>query len=286
MESLKKVIEEGMVVDIKFKGVLYKNCELVFFVPFVKCDGDEGDKLCLHYRSRSAGIKQLCRYCECPNHETDNPLARFSYRTEPQLKSLLDNNRWVQLQQLSQVGVPNAFHGVRFGLHNERGIHGACPSEMLHAIQLGIFIYTRDCFFHQVGKSSKAADKINALSCKIGVLLARQSDRDKPRTKFSKGIYRGKLMAKEYSGVLLVMVALLRSEKGRRLLLHAWKKGFRKEGKLEDWVMLVETLLVWEAYLNQPQMPREEVKRLKRKNCYLLYLLKTVCNRQRAWGSE
>ena len=64
----------------------------------------------------------------------------------------------------------------------------------------------------------------------------------------------------------------------------AWKKGFREEGKLEDWVMLVETLLVWEAYLNQSQMPREEVKRLKRKNCYLLYILKTVCNRQKGMG--
>ena len=87
-------------------------------------------------------------------------------------------------------------------------------------------------------------------------------------------------MAKEYSGVLLVVVALMQSEKGRRVLVNAWKKGFCKEGKLADWVMIVETLLVWEAYLNQSQMPHEEVKRLKHKNGFLLYLLKTVCDRQ------
>ena len=67
-------------------------------------------------------------------------------------------------------------------------------------------------------------------------------------------------MAKEYSGVLLVMVALLCSKKGRTLLVDTRKRGFCKDGKLSDWVMIVETLLVWEAYLNLPQMPREEVK--------------------------
>ena len=170
--------------------------------------------------------------------------GKLYLQEKQQLKNLLDNNKLDKLQQCSQIGVPNAFHGVRFGLQKERGIHGACPSEMLHAIQVGIFIYTQVCFFHQVGRSSKAVDQNNALSCEIDVLLAQQSDRDKPRTKFSKGIYRGKLMAKEYSWVLMVMVALLWSEKGRRLLVDAWKKGFH-EGKLEDWVMLVETLLVW-----------------------------------------
>ena len=68
------------------------------------------------------------------------------------------------------------------------------------------------------------------------------------------------------------------------MLSKAWKKDFCEEGKLSDWVMLVETLLQWEAYLTLPQMPREEVVRLKRKNRYLLYLLKNVCNQQEGMG--
>ena len=181
LESLKHLFVEGMVVDISYKKKVYKNCELVFFVPFVKCDGDEGDKLCLHYRSRGRNIKQLCRYCKCPNKETDNPLAKYdSYKTVPMLRDLLEDNNAEELKQLSQIGVENAFHGLRFGLHNDRGIHGACPAEMLHAILLGLFMYTRDCFFKQIGKTSKAAEAVNGLACEIGMLLARQSDRDKP----------------------------------------------------------------------------------------------------------
>ena len=72
----------------------------------------------------------------------------------------------------------------------------------------------RDCFFEQLGSTSVAADDINALAQEVGNLLLRQSDRNKPRTKFAKGIMRGKLMAKEYSGVLLVIAALLQCEKG------------------------------------------------------------------------
>ena len=86
---------------------------------------------------------------------------------------------------------------LRFGSHNKQGIHGACPVDMLHAILLGIFKYTRDCFFEQIGNKSKTAEKINAYSMEYGSLLSRQSDRDFPVTRFANGIQRGKLMAQE-----------------------------------------------------------------------------------------
>jgi hypothetical protein len=199
LQSVKDLISDGMVVDINYKGKIYKDCELVFFVPFVKCDGDEGDKLCLSYRSRGAHVQQLCRYCQCPTNETDNPLAKYPYKTEPMMKALLEDGNVKRLKELSQIAADNAFHGLRFGLHNKRGIHGGCPWELLHAVLLGIFKYVRDCFFDQLGQTSGTANEVNALAQEVGCLLARQSDRNKPRTKFAKGILRGKLMAKEYS---------------------------------------------------------------------------------------
>jgi hypothetical protein len=64
LQSLKELIADGMVVDIHYKGKLYRACQLVFFVPFVKCDGDEADKLCASFRSRTQKVQQLCRYCQ------------------------------------------------------------------------------------------------------------------------------------------------------------------------------------------------------------------------------
>ena len=81
MESVKELIEDGMVVDLYYyKGKLYKNCELFFFIPFVKCDGDEADKLCCAYRSRGDKDKQLCRYCQCPTDKTDDPKATYPFK--------------------------------------------------------------------------------------------------------------------------------------------------------------------------------------------------------------
>jgi len=82
---------------------------------------------------------------------------------------------------------------------------------MLHALFLGIFKYTRDIFFDRIGKYSKLADDINAFAQTYGELFTHQSRRDPIRTKFKKGIQKGKLMAKEYRGVLVIMAAILRS---------------------------------------------------------------------------
>ena len=284
LESLKEVITEGMVVNINHRGTLYRECELVFFVPFVKCDGDEGDKLCLHYRSRNSNVQQLCRYCDCPTKETDNPLYHFKYKEEGNIKGLLRQGKLAKLKEISQIDVENAFHGLRFGQQNCRGIHGACPLEMLHALLLGIFMYVRDCFFEQVGPTSRAATEINGMSCNIGAALSRQSDRDKPRTKFSRGIDKGKLMAKEYTGVLLIMAALLRSEEGRTKLMTLPRHRLSQE-QVDDWITLVETMLQWEAFLKLEQMSRYHVeKRLQRKHQWLLHLLKCVGDRQKGMG--
>ena len=117
---------------------------------------------------------------------------------------------------------------------------------MLHALLLGMFKYTRDCFFDQIGETSKVAKDINALAVEIGGLFGRQSDRDLPKTKFSNGIQKGKLMAKEYTGVLLIIAAILRCGEGRRLLSGSKTGSFSQDPRLmNDWLNLVEILLQW-----------------------------------------
>ena len=139
---------------------------------------------------------------------------------------------------------------------------------------------SRDCFFEQVGQTLATAQELNSLAQEVGKLMSQQSDRNKPRTKFIKGILKGKLMAKEYTGVLLVIAAVLQTKKGTDILSSARRKGFHAAGQISDWVLLVETLLQREACLTLPQMEIKHVKRLARKHCYLLYLLKKVANRQ------
>ena len=153
---------------------------------------------------------------------------------------------------------------------------------MLHAIQLGIFKYTRDIFFESIGESAQVAHDINGLARVYGKLLSHQSDRSLPNTNFSKGIKDGKLMAKDYRGVLLVMAAVIRSTKGREML--GTKRNFRQETLIDDWQLLVELLLEWEAYLCLPEMKLKHVKRLDKKHRYIMYVMKKVANRTKGMG--
>jgi hypothetical protein len=99
------------------------------------------------------------------------------------------------------------------------------------------------------------------------------------------GILKGKLMAKEYAGVLFVMAALLQTQRGKEMITGARKKQHTTQsGQISDWVLLVELMLQWEGFLNLAQMEKKDAVRLKRKHNYLLFLLKQVGNCNKGMG--
>jgi hypothetical protein len=282
LQSYLQLQEEGMIWDYKYRGKVYKNLELVFFVAFFKCDGDEADKLCGHYRSRGEKVACVCRYCHCPMDKADDENANYKLKDAKKIQRMVERNDEKGLKAISQQNIKLAFDDVRFGLHNGQGIHGACPMELLHHILLGLYKYCRDQFFIQIGLKSELAKEINALAKVLGRFFARQSDRDLPKTNFSKGIFEGKIMGKEFSGVMLLLAAILHTTHGKDLL----KKRKTKFGKaqLADWALLVETLLEWEAYLKLPRMEIKHLKRLKQKHRYIMYLMKKIMKRTKGVG--
>ena len=153
-------------------------------------------------------MANLCRYCEVPTEETDNPLADYPLKTTAKSAKMISRNDDEGLQALSQHKIENTMYKIQLHSHSKQGIHGACPIELLHAMYLGIMKYTCDHLFEQMGKESKLAGYVNGLSMLYGELLSRQSDHDLPVTKFSNGIRKGKIMAQEYPGILLCMAAV------------------------------------------------------------------------------
>ena len=282
LESFVELQRTGFVWDLVYKGKLYKNIKFKIFVPFVKCDTEEADLLCGKFKIRTRTVKQICRYCHCPTLKADDPRIQHKKKTPEQIQKLVDKGDIAGLKAISQQCIDNAWYEVVFHKANNQGIHGACPSEMLHAILLGIFKYVRESFFDHMGKTSELAEDINGLAKEYGVQLSHQSERDLPKANFSKGIQKGKLTAKEYRGVLLVMAALVHSSKGRDLLKKRKRMG--GENGLTDWSMLIELLLEWEAYLNLKKMLKSDVKRLKTKMKYLMYLLRNVAKRYEGMG--
>lgn len=276
---------DGFIWDLQYKNKTYKGIHFVPFVNFIKADTEEADRLCGSYTSRGKHVKQLCRYCCCPNQETDNPRAEFDRKTTTMIDNLVKTSDANGLKELSQQQIDNAFYKLRFGAHNTCGIHGSCPSEMLHALLLGIFKYVRDCFFAQVGGDDTPLSRdINGLVVLLGDLLSRQSDRNMPKTKFNNGIRKGKLMAKEYRGVLLLLATVLRSTKGKELLKRIKKGTISGEDGIADWIMLVETLLMWEHWLKSDVISLDHVQKARKKHQYIMYLIRKVGNRTEGMG--
>ena len=282
LESFVEIQNKGFKWDLFYNNTIYRDVEFIPFVPFIKCDTDEADKLCGSYTFRGKHVAQLCRYCQCPTKKSDDFRADYPSKTKPQIQALVNQGNMVRLKALSQQYIDNATYKLRFGLHNSQGVHGATPLEMLHALLLGIFKYLRDEFFRRLGEKSKLATDFDALAKLVGGMLSRQSCRNKPKTKFSNGIRKGKLMAKEYTGVLLVMLVVLRTQIGNDLVAQRSKEF--GPTFLADWIMVIETLLQWEEWMKKDIIYKKHIRAARDKHRYIMYLIKKVAQRTKGMG--
>ena len=284
LESHVKLQKTGFVWNQRYKGTTTRDIFYELFTPIVKCDTEEADTLSPKYLCRSLNVKQLCRVCTCPTVDTDKFSLKHSYKTKGKIKKLVEAREVKKLKAMSQHPFKSAFYKVRFNLGNDRSIHGATPFEKLHHIDLGIFPRVRDVFFKMVGPTSALAHDINGLATVYGKLHSHQSDRTMPATNFSNGIQAGKLMAREYKGVMLILATVLMSTKGRELL--SGKRRFKQNETKDDWLMLTELLLQWECFLNEGKMKRQLVLRLKKKHKYIMYVIKKVAQRVQKTGMK
>jgi hypothetical protein len=204
------------------------------------------------------------------------------------IQKLVDNDDREALRALSQQPIQNCWYEVRFGLHNNLGVHSACPLEMVHWWQLGKYAYNRSMFFTQTGKDSILSKRFNALCKSMGYLFKRQSDRDVNRTDFSRGIKGGKLMAHEMSGMIVVLLAAMRTTKGRNLLFTqcraTQKQYFGQMAFIHDWMLLLTSLLQCEAWLKEPELRVYDVRRFKTKVKEIMNMEKRIGRRDKGMG--
>ena len=141
LDSYVKLQDTGFTWNLMYQNTPYNGIEFVLFTPFFRVDSDEAEKLCGKFTSRTSNVACLCRYCECPTALSDRPYLEHPMKTKGRIKALTEANEVEELRQMSQHCIQNSMYKIRFGAHSEQGVHGACPMDMLHAINLGIFRY-------------------------------------------------------------------------------------------------------------------------------------------------
>jgi hypothetical protein len=282
LQGFTRLTKTGFKWDLFYNGRLYKNITFRPFVAFIRCDTKEANLICGKYCSSTRHVRHICRECDCPTASSDDHTANFRAKTKERIAKLVARMDKKALQAMSQQCLQNAFCDAQFGLHNKMGVHGACPMEMLHQLLLGIFKYVREIFFDYVGEKSTGALEIDALAMIYGELLGRQSDRDLPDTRFPGGIRAGKINAKKFTGILLCLLMAISCTKGRKALEK--KTKWRELGVIDDWILLIVTLLHWEAWLSSPKLKKTDVHRAKTKHRHIMCLVRHIAERKKGMG--
>jgi hypothetical protein len=113
-------------------------------------------------------VKQLCRVCECPTNFSGYSKSKFAHCLPKDINKLVERGHLDGLKSLLQNYLKNGLESVQFGLHNKRGIFGACPGKMLHLILFGWFKYLLEAFTSQAGSTSIALKHYNWLCATLG----------------------------------------------------------------------------------------------------------------------
>ena len=185
------------------------NHELNFKFPIALVVGDcEGhNKLCGRYGSHSLNVQLVCRNCNCPTAQADNPSIVCQPLNQALFEEAFANGT---SSELSHHDIENAFHLLCFG-SDPRGIHGCTPPETLHLYQQGLYKYALTYFFLNV-LNQRQCSELDDLTSTLSGLFQRQSDRSLPRFSFPHGITNlSRITAEEVTGVVVLCVASIRS---------------------------------------------------------------------------
>jgi hypothetical protein len=133
-------------------------------------DNEGHDKLVGRFLNRM-NVQRLCRYCDTPIEQSDNPFySKWKHTHASEISNLVLKGEVDRLREMSYHCFQNGFSGIKFA-DPIRGINGATPVERLHLLNHGLFQLILDYNFGQ--KRAKAVQK------KIGKML-QELDRENP----------------------------------------------------------------------------------------------------------
>lgn len=115
LDSFVKLQNTEPMCDFRYGDKVYKDTIIVPFVPYLKVDNEEADKLCGRFGTRTGNVKNLCRRCKVPTRFTARALADYPLKTKPELQDLIEAQDWNELRELSQHQFTNAFYRIQIG---------------------------------------------------------------------------------------------------------------------------------------------------------------------------
>ena len=180
-------------------------------IQYIIGDCKGNDTLCGRKGGHSLQMNGLCRDCNIHPSEGDNTCINKPLLCKYITKGDIEGKTKEELDAFSFYPINNCFSNLSFG-GDTRGIYGATPAEILHAVQLGLCEYVADAI--ELMFTQTSMDSISSVIAGIYRDNRRQSERDLPNIgAFRNGLTSvAKLKATErFSRVYVLLLALTNS---------------------------------------------------------------------------
>jgi hypothetical protein len=170
LESYRKAQLNSIAWELKVHDKI-KNVSFMIPTLFIIGDTDGHDQMVGKFKMRNSNVKRLCRYCDCPFDETDNPYFDYAFNKADYIAKKIKEGKVEDLRLMSMHCVRNAWTDVYF-CDTQRGIFGATPAEAMHCLQQGLYQYILTQLFEQKKLMKKRKTKdLNKLKRKKKLLL-------------------------------------------------------------------------------------------------------------------
>ena len=235
----------GVKTDLLVHRSMHK--DMILKIPIVVVLGDcEGaDVLCGRYKSHLLNVKSLCRDCDCPTLQADNP----NYACIPRKRIDLFGATDTELQQMSHYRLENAFDEIQMADSIE-GISGATPPELLHWLDAGLKKTKCNFFYSNVLGSGPVMNRFDSTLGIVSIQSKHQSDRNMPLITFDKGyahLTSSTIKSGQYTGLMLGIVITWHTHAGRNA--YAGNRYKDKRDLITDFTNLMEMTLCLEQWM-------------------------------------
>ena len=257
----------GMKVNLDFRHCGGENLGEYILIPVIQyiigdCKGN--DLLCGRMSGHSLKMKGACRDCFISPESLDylpkdneNLVCTFIQ------KENLEGKDSAYLKSKSFLDVHNAFSHLSFG-GCKRGIWGATPVEILHAVQLGLCEYLCESFEDFIFTNSAFKDIISKTASGIAIDSQRQSERDMPSlSPFRYGLVSiSSLKATErFARVFSIFLTFANTYCIKALTTKKTrmnKREYYSRDKLQALFSTVEDLLIFHQWLKEDSFKKSE----------------------------
>jgi hypothetical protein len=121
-------------------GNQFKKVRLQIPMFFIIGDTEGHDKMAGRKIDRSSGKNKQCRYCEVDHDKCDDPYDTSELTKKAEIQQLRREDTPASRKELESISyrqIDYAIDEVMFA-DSVRGIHGATPAEVLHAVNVGV----------------------------------------------------------------------------------------------------------------------------------------------------